>query len=115
MANWISFNLHTAKAKRGKIRGRRKSGCAVWEGSYQTCQKDYCNEGTCCHDPAYKNRADYQGRGGTVQIMLHLLALAFLAGRNSGVLPGKQGALCSFCFIRVVWSGVVKHWVLSAC
>jgi len=100
VANWISFNLHTAKAKRGKIRGRRKSGCAVWEGSYQTCQKDYCNEQTCCHDPTCKNSADYKGRATAVQIVLHLLALVFfLAGRNSCVLPGEQRALCSFCFI----------------
>lgn len=63
MANWISFNLHTTKAKHGKIRGSRKLCCVVWEGSYQTCQKDYCNEQTCCHDPTYKNRADYLGGG----------------------------------------------------
>jgi len=61
VANWISFNLHTTKAKRGKIRGRRKLCCVLWEGSYQTCQKDYCNEQTSCHDPTYTNRADYEG------------------------------------------------------
>lgn len=97
MANWISFNLHTTKAKHGKIRGSRKFCCVVWEGSYQTCQKDYCNEQTCCHDPTYKNRADYWG-GERVQIISDLLALAFLTGRNSCVLS-EQRALCSFCFI----------------
>lgn len=79
MANWISFNLHTTKARRGKIRGSRKFCCVVWEGSYQTCQKDYCNEQTSCHDPAYRNRAGYLGGGRerVVQIISILLALAF--------------------------------------
>lgn len=75
MANWISFNLHTSQAR---IRGRRKFCCVVWEGSYQTCHKDYCNEQTTCHDPTYKTRAEHwwEGRETEQQIIPNLLALA---------------------------------------
>lgn len=100
MANWISFNLHTSEARQGRITGRRKFCCVVWEGSYQTCHKDYCNEQTTCHDPTYKIGQSTGGRGRDRAANYFKSAClgCFLTGRNSSVLFSKQRALCSLCF-----------------